>query len=133
MLDALPDPIPPPDLAARVLADLASARPVRRRARSRTYLLAAAVAAGLLVAVALFLRRAPGEARGPQRVAQVERPVEEAPDVELLESLEVLEDWDLLMSDELDLLLAELDEVDWTLIEAGLAAPAPADEEEDEG
>ena len=45
-----------------------------------------------------------------------EDPPEDRPEAELLESLDLLEDWDLLMVDDVDLLLGSLDLVDQELL-----------------
>ena len=56
---------------------------------------------------------------GPDEPDEPEAPVVAHVDDELLEALDVLENWELLTSDDLDLMLAELDAVDWTLLEYG--------------
>ncbi len=109
LLGRVPEPVPPRDLGPRVLADLAA-----RRAPARPWL---AVAAVLLVCLggALLFRRVFFPA-SPERNGLV---VEAEPEPELLEALEVLENWEVVTSDDLDLLLAELDPIEWTLLELG--------------
>lgn len=126
LLDQLPRPAPPEDLAARTLRGLAA----ERKAGWRLRVLPSAgwrVAAGVLFAAALswwaFGRRDEPEGGSPV-VGHVED--------ELLETLDVLENWELLMSDDLDLMLAELDAVDWTLLEYGSDETDAAGGEEEE-
>jgi len=114
LLDCLEVDEPPPGLAGRVLLrsgrELGAARRAVRPTASvgRRLLL---VAAGLVAVLILALRFLGGtEERAPARVAEA--------DPELLESLDLLENWEILTDDELDLVFAELDDVDLTLFEA---------------
>jgi len=101
----------PPGLAGRVLAGLARARqPVRRR-RAWLY----AVAAGVLLAFlgrVLWLRTRPAPAR-EELVAHAAPD----PDPEMLAALDVLEEWDLLMQDDVDVLLSTLAPADVALLD----------------
>ncbi|MEW6073425.1 MAG: hypothetical protein AB1726_12650 [Planctomycetota bacterium] len=134
LLDRVPAPPVPPALAGRLLAALAAEREAARRpgrllrflARPPARrLAAAAVLVGLgLVAWRLVLgtpgRSGPGPADDPGREA------------ELIAWLDVLEPWELLMSNDLDLTLAGIDPVDVTLAEAAIGevdAASPPDGE----
>jgi len=102
----------PPGLAERVLAGLARKRgraPVRRRAWLY------AIAAGLLLAFLgrLYWIRARPEPRAPSEPVVHEL----APDPEMLAALDVLEEWDLLMQDDVDVLLSTLGPADLALLE----------------
>jgi len=128
LLDFLPSPAPPGDLAARTLRRLASERGAPRLRVLRAVLprIGWRIAAGVLFAAALSWLLL-GRRDEPRDETPVARQVED----ELLETLDVLENWELLMSDDLDLMLAELDAVDWTLLEYGSdEADADGDEEE---
>lgn len=112
---------PPPGLAARVLAGL---EPHRQRTGRFTLLRggrrwAAAAALVLALGAPLYWQRT--RSRSDEQA-----PVQE----DLLAHLDVLENWEALMSDDLDLYLASLDPVDWTLLEL---EAEEAQEEEDEG
>ena len=126
LIDIVPTPVTPPGLAERTLSALAR----ERRPRARLYLLRGgglrlAAAVLILAGLGLVLWRArSGRSREPDvtvalGVAVPRGQVED----ELLASLDVLENWDLLMSDDLDLLMSELDPVDWTLLEYGSLDP----------
>ncbi len=124
LLDRAPEPEVPPGLSERLLVALESGR--RTSARSRFVLLrggrrwAAAAAIVLTLGAGLaWLRARDHEAK--DTIGQVAD--------ELLSQLEVLENWDALMSEDLDLYLASLDPVDWTLLEL----EAESEEEQDEG
>jgi hypothetical protein len=114
LLDALPAPRPPAGLSERVLAALAPARraPARRRRARRLALFAAAAALVLALARLGSLGRATDPTPSRLAVGEVEP--------ELLATLDVLENWELLMADDLDLLLASLDPVDEALLELGV-------------
>ena len=104
-------------------------RSVRRmRPRAPLLLAAAALLAALLVTLRFvagaFGGPVPGSA-GPSPGGAIE--IAEA-DLELLESLDLLENWEILTDDELDLLLVELDEVDLTLFEAANELDIPWDD-----
>ncbi|MEN8162102.1 MAG: hypothetical protein ABFS41_18675 [Myxococcota bacterium] len=131
LLDLLPSPAAPDDLAARTLRGLAPERQGGRRSGRRLRLVRRGrrVAAAVLV-VASVLWLVLGGRDEPQPEGRVAGEVED----ELLETLDVLENWELLMSDDLDLVLAELDAVDWTLLEYGSEeADVPGDAEGDDG
>lgn len=110
----------PPGLAGRVLAGLArERRAVRGPARTaplrrRAWLYA--VAAGLLLAFLgrLYWLRARPDARATS--APVVH-VDPAPDPEMLAALDVLEEWDLLMQDDIDVLLSTLGPADLALLD----------------
>jgi hypothetical protein len=104
-------PATPPALAERVLAALAAERNAvdasrgpRRSARPRRR-----VTLGLLLAAASVLAVVAVRLGGERRPARVA--VEPAQD-ELLAALDVLENWDLVTDDDVDLLLADLDAAD---------------------
>lgn len=134
LLGRAPEPRAPVGLAARVLRgfepERLEARPRvhrGRRTRRRLQLVTGLAAAALLLALGL---------------RALERPREEATtlagldpaDREVVESLDVLEDWELLMGDDIDLLLSSLDVADELVLELELeqagdaAEPAPEDE-----
>lgn len=109
LLELVPAPEPPPGLAERVLARLAPARVEKPRTTLRLLrggrrLAAAAVVLGLGLGLTFLWTR-------------TREPAPEPVDDELLATLDVLENWDFLMSDDIDLLLVSLDPVDWTLLE----------------
>lgn len=135
VLDRLAVDAPPAGLAERVVA---RAAPPRRRtggAPRTVWLvpLAAAATLGLMAWSGLFDRdsgsveREP-VARRPGAVANLDPSIEAgatgessgaaaAPDDELLEDLAVLEEWELLVDQDLELILADLEEVDeWLLL-----------------
>jgi len=124
LLDRVPEPEVPPGLSERLLVALEETRsaPVRTRfvllRGGRSWAAAAAILLTFGAGLA-WLRTRDHEA------AHTSGQVED----DLLSQLEVLENWDVLMSDDLDLYLASLDPVDWTLLEL----EAESEEEEDEG
>jgi hypothetical protein len=111
-LDALlarwPEPEAPANLPVRVLAGLGAAR--RKRAAARPLL---RVAAGLLIALGavLGLRELLRAPAAPPRV------VEGEPPAELLETLDLLESWETVTDDSLDVALTGFDEVDEILMQ----------------
>lgn len=124
LLDRLPEPRPPVGLAGRVLARLESERepvdvapPGAGRLLSMGAFLKLAAAAALVLG-GLFgwrsLQRPAGEGAG-EDLAGLSKV--EAPPADLLESLEVLESWELLTDESLDATLSSLDAVDVLLIE----------------
>ncbi|MDF1797740.1 MAG: hypothetical protein P1V81_01075 [Planctomycetota bacterium] len=136
LLDQQPEPAVPAGLAARTLA-ATRPTPVLRPQFGRW---AAAAAAALVVVFAgtrffggqtqnteLNVARSdvesPASIDGPTAPAAGTSELAGAqgslPDLELLESLDVLEDWELLMSEDVDLLLGSLDDVDLELLLAG--------------
>ena len=157
LLDSLPEPAPPRDLARTVLRGLEPQRlaphPVRRVRPARPVLfrgfdrtsapaVLAAAAALLAVAGAYFWwpaapeRRLGSEDEGPVALLDEPRAGERAevvptalesgdadasvsaqPDDEFLASLELLEDWELLIGDDVDLLLATLAAPDELLLQ----------------
>lgn len=128
LLGLLPTPAAAPGLAARTLAALEGERvaaaaparapaPLRRRAPSPFALgLRLAAALALLVGGGLGLRAllrpdgTPGE-----EVASISP--SEAPPTELLESLDLLEAWELITDDSIDVVLTSLDTADEVLLE----------------
>jgi predicted anti-sigma-YlaC factor YlaD len=132
LLDLVPEPEVPVGLAERVLAGLederAPVRPALRLLRDGAPWLAA-LAAGILALVwALTRGEAPARETRMAREGALERELE---DEELLAALPLLEDWELLMDEELDLLSGSLDEVDVLLLElAADSEEAEADGEE---
>lgn len=138
LLDLLPSPVPPDDLAARTLRRLAPERPEWPKGPRRLRLLrggrrAWRIAAAVLVAAGAWWL-VPRELEGPEepRARGAAAPVAAHVDDELLEALDVLENWELLTSDDLDVVLAELDAVDWTLLEYG-SEEVGADGDEERG
>lgn len=107
----------PSGLAARTLARLLEGRTVRPgRSHSRFRPWFYAVAAGLLAIVLgrwLLERGNSGSPAGRERLAQ-EEPVL---DPRMLAALDVLEQWDLLMQDDLDVLLSTLGPADEALLD----------------
>jgi len=111
LLDRLAPPEPPAGLARRVLRGLEPQRARRAPAgRRRPAPWALGVAAALLLAFSWAAWMARGK-RDPQP-AHFEEPSEA-----LLASLELLESWELLAADDLDLALADLDEVGLLILE----------------
>lgn len=114
-LELLPEPEVPPGLAQRTLLGL------RRHRRSRRPQLWLAAAAAVLLlgwaGASLFNRdevqRRPSELVAERRVEPGVAPEDEA----LLEYLDVLEDWELLVSEDLDVMLSSLDPVDEMLLD----------------
>jgi hypothetical protein len=121
LLDRWPEPEVPAGLAERVLAATAAerARGARGRARPgpgrRAASWALACAALLALAVAAGLWREGGAEQAEPAAELARGPAAPAP-AELLAHLELLEDWELLVTDDLDLLLAALDEMDEVLL-----------------
>jgi hypothetical protein len=143
LLDRLPMPAVPTGLAERVLIGLQGERssqapeaaPILRPRFGRRLAAAAAVVL-LLVAGRLLIDGRPGDTStldregdgSSVRVATHEReggaqPGETgalvAPEAELLEALDLLEDWELLMAEDVDLLLGSLDDADRELLLLG--------------
>lgn len=133
LLAHLPEPIAPADLAAHTLRAL---RADRVRPGRRPRLVALAAAALVLVAAVLWVRRL----RSPEPIAPQPRPMvvkdtgtpAATETEEFLASLELLENWDLLQGDDLDLMLSGVSPEDEVLLdmlqdlEASDPAPAPA-------
>jgi hypothetical protein len=132
-LDRLLDRVPAPDVPVG-LAERTLRRLERHRRRPRPGVLAArrsllAVAAALLISLGygtwmVLAWWRTGQVDGPREDVALVQPapevlpeVLEEPSEELLASLELLESWDLLTSDDLELALASLDEVDGALLE----------------
>jgi len=110
-LELLPDPEVPPALAERTLLGL------RRHRRSRRPQLVLAAAAAVLV-LGWIGTRLVTRGEGPRRPLQQVAALPVAPeDAELLEYLDVLEDWELLVSEDLDVMLSSLDPVDEMLLD----------------
>lgn len=105
----------PPGLAARVLAGLARERRTAPRVR-RAWLYAAA--AGLLLVFVgrmIWLRTRPGPGATNEPVVRVDPATE--PDPKMLATLDVLEEWDLLMQDDVDVLLSTLGPADVAMLD----------------
>jgi len=121
LLGVLPEPAIPAGLVQRVLSGLEGERTVAQRARPfalprrapRT--LVVVLAAGLLVALSLLFWKRRGDDPGRTTVGPNAEFLEVDP--ELLADLELLEDWELLMQEDLDLLLDDLDPVDLAILE----------------
>ena len=114
LLDAVPAPRAPAGLEARVLSRLARHRRRGwRRLASLPPALRFAAAALVLASGALLLWRAGAAPQPPAPVAQIARP---EPPPELLEALDLLESWELIASDDLDVLLASLDPLEDELL-----------------
>jgi hypothetical protein len=137
LLECVPTPEAPADLPERVLANLALARRSRHRAPRRWIATAAAV---LLVlggawTLRIWLRDhetaepkplvATVQSQGPN--AQEPRDPTATPPDELLASLSVLESWDLLNSENIDVMLSNLDASDELLLELSSELDAGAD------
>lgn len=133
VLERLPAPQVPAGLAARTLAALPILAAPQRRVAARTPLLRfSLVAAASVLAAFLGYRliqptnetpvrqpivQIPGAAvPGPTPTNQVADLVTEVPDPELLAALDLLEEWDLLMAQDLDLVLGSLDETETELL-----------------
>ncbi len=105
LLERVPEPEVPAELASHVLAGLAAERhPVRSWRRSRSAALAAALLVGFFL-VRFVATSSPSSSK-PVEVAGLE--VEE----ELLAALDVLENWELLTSSDLDFVVADLEPVE---------------------
>jgi len=124
LLGRVPPPRAPRGLAQRVLAALEGERaaPVHagRFGGARGLPWTASAAALALVALGAWRIFARPTAPEPARVASLE------PEVELLECLDVLENWDLLMSPDAELWFADLEPADEILLELAGDVPSPA-------
>jgi hypothetical protein len=100
----------PEGLAARVLARLGRER---RRPRALPWLYAAAAGLALLLFGRFLWTRTRLETGPPKELLAQEAP----PDPELLASLDVVEQWDLLMQDDVDVLLSTLGPADEALLD----------------
>ena len=154
LLDQWTDPEVPADLAARVLARVPRARMPRarmpregaaRRMAGARLVLALAAATVLAFVGGWWLRARSGsegtdpgirvasrDADGSRGASPLEQGVAlaepEEPSLELLEALDALENWELLTTDEVDLLLAGLDLDDEALFELETELTVPIDE-----
>lgn len=146
LLERVPPPGVPAGLAGRVLERLAERRaaapgvtrvlrPVRRAPRRFRTLFVAATAAAVALALGLFVRArrldgpasGPVAGTGPSSTEEIARaPGALAADDELLLALDALENWELLTSEDLDLLLAGLDTSEELLLELETAEPEGA-------
>ena len=145
LLDSLPEPAPPRDLARGVLRGLEPerrttlrAQPARRGRSWAPALLAAAAAVLAIVGAYVFWPASPEHRLGTlgedtlaalgtgESVEATESALPEpaAPDEELLASLDLLEDWELLNGEDVDLLLATLEAPDELLLEDTDESPA---------
>jgi hypothetical protein len=124
LLDAVPAPEVPAGLASEVLAGV---RAAERRARFRPVrrIGVALLAAAAVLLVFLLLDREPPAARRETELA-------EAADAELsdefLAAFDVLENWDHLGGEDLDLLLASIDEIDELVVDESLWIEAETEE-----
>ncbi len=108
LLDAVPEPVVPRDLTSIVLAGItADAQRARFRSVRRVSFAVLAVAAAILL-LFLLIRKEDEHTESVQ-VAESE-PVELTD--EFLEAFEVLEHWEHVGGDDIDLLLASIDEID---------------------
>ena len=120
LLDKLPEPSAPAGLTASILAGLDEERrpqPLRLLRGPRLWLPLAA--AGLIAA--LWISRSKKEFDAdPVKVPDTEPHIAEVIELndEMAEAFEVLDNWEHLEGDDLDLLLASIDEVDELLIQA---------------
>jgi hypothetical protein len=114
LLDRARDVAVPSGLAARVLAGVAAERVRAARTVRRTWIYAAA--AGLLV---LLLGRFVWVWNHTARPSETEFVAQDeaAPDPQMLAALDVLEQWDLLMQDDVDVLLSTLGPADVALLD----------------
>jgi hypothetical protein len=121
LLGRVPMPEPPPELAARLLARLAAARrrPARRFTPALRALAAGLVLAGAAAAWWLAFGRRETTPTPPEVVQTPPAPAEAAaPDPELLAALELLQSWELVTDDDLDLMLSSLEATDEALLES---------------
>ena len=136
VLDELPEPSVPEGLARRVREGLEQERKRSTAPQTgfqlgafRAFLAAAAIV--VLFGVIVWSRRGQG-AGDAVEIAQnnpedrVEPgPSEEVPEEELLAVIDALENWDLLTSDDVELLLASLDVADETLLQLDAETSEP--------
>jgi len=121
LLERVPAPAVPAGLSARMLAGLAHERRARPRTTGRR-LGVLLVAAAIVFAVGVFFTlRRDGEPR--EHTTELAR----TPDHELLYALDALENWELLTSEDVDLLLVGLDVADITLLELAAEEEEPTD------
>jgi hypothetical protein len=121
LLDRVPPPRVPPELPARVLAGLEPARrPVVRfrLVRARRLAAAAVVLVLALVAWRVFAAKGAVEPDTPS--------AEEPVDAELIAALDVLQRWDILMSDDPNLQLVSIGPLEEVLLEAAEFEETPA-------
>lgn len=128
LLARLPEPSVPAGLAERIVAQVQHAQPALRPVAARTPLLRLGLAAAASLLAAFIGYRLVGDnAEPPQGPAIVDVPrqspdaaepsiVPIVPDAELLASLELLEEWELLMAQDVDLALGSLDDSDAELL-----------------
>ena len=117
-----PAPRPPVGLAGRVLHALEPERTAHRgRPRRRLQLLAAAAAVVLALVLGRLAFPPPPRATGDPMAAL------DPADREVVEALDVLEEWELLMGEDVDLLLSSLDVADELVLEMDLEPDEPDD------
>lgn len=126
LLDSVPAPHVPDDLAARVLAAL---EPVRRPAPRLRLLRRRAWRVVVAAALVVVMGLAAWKGFGGATVDPNDPSGYEAVDEELIASLDVLERWDLLMTNDIDLLLAGLDPVAEALLDADTIGAETREEE----
>ncbi len=117
LLDAVPQPEVPTGLAERILEGLEGERSPHWRERLGRRSLQLLAAAGLLFIVAVAWSSFGLENRPRFVGEELGLAPEFAVEEELLASLDVLENWDILVGEDLDLLLAEIDPVEESLLE----------------
>jgi hypothetical protein len=120
LLDRLPQPAVPQGLAGRVLAGLERERAPRtwlERARRAPVLLRLAAAAALVLGAAMAI-----DALRPEDSVDLAGFAPGGPPPELLESLELLQDWELINDESLDVVLTGLDTADEVLLEIDLGS-----------
>jgi hypothetical protein len=131
LLDRVPEPVSPPALVQDIIEGTRAARDASRRGARvlrvrRSATIWAAVAAAVLVAVLWFTRDGAGEVSprpdvvdlGPApSVAEVVPGSSDGLTAELVEAFDVLDNWEYLGGDDLDLLLASIDELEALVLE----------------
>ena len=127
LLNKVPTPIAPTNLAASVLdaveAERTASSPLGNRVSSFQLLKGAQVwvpvAAAVLVAILWFTRSMDGLVEVPSDEELIDTQLASALELndEIMDAFEVLENWEHLNGDDLDLLLASIDELDEVLIE----------------
>ena len=124
LLERVPEPALPVGLAQRVLAGVADERRAQRSTVGTGARVLLGAAAALLLCAAGFVvwrrllqdENSPGSSGAPVETTLAALNVEP----ELLAALDVLENWDVLMSDDMDLLLAALDPAELELFDEEL-------------
>ena len=148
LLDRMPSEPTPVGLSARVLNSLAAERARGRQRRPWVWRLRwpAAAIAGVLLAGWWALSQKSMTPDDSLRLAAVEAPLSGTSSAspsdelaQLLMNLDLLENWELLVPEELELLLASVDELDEALLDVpfedavDMEAPGPSDETPSKG